>query len=231
MINDIFNIVRGSTVRNNPPWISRHDGIFRDIEVDVRTGSDHYVIADSNTSNHDRVCADPDAVANHRDTLPAPAIALTDHYSGREVYVTTNPAHGVECQMPEVTNVESGADLGFYLNVKAIVVAVMLEQKSIQKGACNSQPARAKLSRLTLAQEVTEPEAGDFAKCSPERGAVVASVVAPEIGADCRFEVHRQGNSPGFISRRIVSRTGSLLERQNEIAKISLVPGFDGNRQ
>jgi hypothetical protein len=218
VINDIFDVVCGSTVRDDPSRIPCHDGIVRNVEVDVRAGSDHHVIADLNASNYDRVRSDPHAVADHRDTLPSPTIALTNHYSRRDVHVTTNPAHGVDCQMPEVTNVESGADFSFYLNIKAIAVSVMLEQNSIQKGACNSQPTRAELRSLALPQEVTEPETRDIAKCSPERKPVVAAAVAPKVSTNRHSEIHRQNISPGRVFKGIVSRAGSPLERQNEIA-------------
>jgi len=218
VINDIFNVVCGPTVRHNPSRVPCHDGVVWNVEVDVRAGRDHHVIANSYASNHDRVRSDPYAIANDRDTLPSPAIALTYHYSWREVHITSKLAQGVQCQMPKMSDVESGADVGFYLNIKAIAVPVMFEQKSIRKSTCNSQPSRAELSGLAFSQEVTEPETRDFAKCFPERALVVATAVAPKVGTDCRSEVHGQNFSPERAFTGIASRAGSPLERQSEIA-------------
>lgn len=219
VINDMFNVVFGSSIGDDLAGISRYDGVVRDIEIDVGARCDHHITSDLNSSDHDCVGADPDAVSDLRHAFAPPAIDLPDHDSRREIDVAPQPGLGMDGEVSKVADVESRADLGVYRNLEAIPVTVVLEQEAVKKSARNTQKARPLACRLAFAQKVSEAETGSFAKRLPERSAIIAPTVAPEVSANRRFEIYRQCISRGFKISEIVSRSGAGPEAQNEIAK------------
>lgn len=226
MTNDMFNIVLSAAVRDNLAGISRDHRIVRDIEVHVRTRCNHHVVPNLDPSDDNCVGADPDTVPDHRHALSASAIALPDYHSRRQVDVASQPALRMDGQMPKVADVESRADLGFDWNIKAISIAVVIEQEAMEESACNAQQARPVACRLAFAQEVTEAEARNCAKRVPERRSIVAPTIAPKVCVNRGFEVYWQCNSLSPIVEGIVSRSGARLEAQNEIAE-NILPSAD----
>jgi len=224
MINDVFHVVLGTAMRDNLSGIAHYNRIVRDIEVNVCTRCDHHVVANLDSADHDRVGTDPDAVANLRHALSAPAIALSNHHSRREVDVATQPARGMNRQVSKVADIESRSNLAFDRNLEPVPVTVVIEKKTIKQRACNAQPAWPVPSRLAFAQKVAEPESRNFTESLPERGSVIAPIVAPKIRPDRRFEVYRQGIPRELMVPGIISCTTARLEATNPVDETFLQP-------
>ena len=214
----MFNVMFGSFVRDNPAWISRHDCVIRDIEVNVCAGTDHYVVPNFNSADHDSVGANPNAVSNLRHALTPSPIALSNHDTRREIDVASHLALGMNGQVSEVANVKSRSNLCAYRDIKAILVSVMIKKKVIEKCTCNAQPARPVTCRLTLAQEIAEPEARNVEKSLPEGSSIIAPAIAPKVSTDRRFEVYRQS-----ISRTLMINELYLASTLNALVRSAMV--------
>jgi hypothetical protein len=127
-------------------------------------------------------------------------------------------------QVSKVADIESRSNLALDRDLEPVPVTVVTEKETIKQCAGDAQPAWPVPSRLAFAQKVAEPESRNFKESLPERGSILAPIVAPKIRPDRRFEVYRQGIPRALMVPGIVSCTAAQFEATNPVDEFFLKP-------
>ena len=95
---------------NNLSGISNHDGVIRNIKIDVGQRCDQHVLPDGDVSNNNGVCTDPHIVLNCRTALSGTPVFLADGHTGGDINIFSQDCIRVDNNSSAMTNVESFPD-------------------------------------------------------------------------------------------------------------------------
>ena len=96
--------------RNDPSGISENDRHGRNVEIDKGARANHRLFSDGDLANDDRMCADPDPIADCGCACARTATLGADGDAVRDIDIPTKHRIRADNNAAKMTEIESRAD-------------------------------------------------------------------------------------------------------------------------